>query len=413
LDFWPLARLGAAIDVPDWAGPIERPGARWLVLEKLPLVALAAGDCLMTLRTHFAVSEPLAWSGRIGNAAVSCVAYVVQFFYPANLAAIYPVPPGGPPAWKAAGAIAILAVVSGAAVIWRRRCPYGFVGWFWYLGMLSPVLELVRVADHARADRYMYLPGIGLYITLAWGAARLAHHLPKGRWILVAGAGLVIALLVPCAAWQTSFWYDDETLWTHALQCTTDNDLADICLGFALAQQGRHEEAVALYRHALTIKPNAFQAHVHLGASLSRLGRFDEAMEHLRRALEIDPRGVRAYLNIGQLLVFQGKFDEARAAFEQAIAIDPSSSDARNDLGWALFQQRKIDEAIPHYEAALAINPNLVIAHNNLAEALAARGQTDEARRHYRRALELDPNNSKARAELDKLQHGDAGAAGP
>ena len=150
-------------------------------LEKLPLVALAAGDCLMTLRTHVKGARAVPWSERIGNAAVSCVTYIVQFFYPVDLAAYYPTPPGGPPRVEGGRCDRDSGPSSAAAVIWRRRCPYGFVGWFWYLGMLFPVLGLLKVSGHVMADRYMYLPGIGLYIALAWGAARLAAAWPRGR----------------------------------------------------------------------------------------------------------------------------------------------------------------------------------------------------------------------------------------
>ncbi|HEY1786465.1 MAG TPA: hypothetical protein VGG30_12975, partial [Pirellulales bacterium] len=223
LDFWPLARIGAARHAPAWTAKIDRPGAVPLALEKLLLVALAAGDCLLTVRTHASGPQPLPWAVRAGNAAVACVNYIIQFFYPVDLAAFYPIPPGGPPIWKVAGAIAILAATSAAVVIWRRRCPYCFVGWFWYLGMLCPVLGLVEVADHAMADRYMYLPGIGLYIALAWGATRLAAGSLVGRWVLGVSAAMVTALLVGCATWQTSFWRDDETLWRHTLACTVDN----------------------------------------------------------------------------------------------------------------------------------------------------------------------------------------------
>jgi len=441
LDFWPLGRIGAASDTPEWTQKLERPGTLWLVVEKLPLLALAAADCLMTLRTHVTGGVALAWPERIGNAAVSCVTYVVQLFHPVDLVAFYPTPEGGPPAWKAIGAIALLAAVSAAAVIWRRRCPYLFVGWFWYLGMLSPVLGLIKVSDHVMADRYMYLPSIGLSIALAWGAARLVAGSPERRWALGASAVLAIALLVACADWQTSNWLDDETLWRHALACTPDNVKAEqnlaealdrqgrrdeaiaYCrlatqhaidcwpfngLGALLAREGKLDEAVAQYRQALAKNPDAYLVHVNLGAALARQEQFDEAKQHFDRALEINPRGIDACVSLSHLLIYQKKFDEARAALERAIAIDPYSSTARNDLGSAFFLEGKIDESIPHYEAALALDPRFVLAHNNLASALAARGRAKEAIGHYRRALELDPSNSEAHVELDKLLRADA-----
>ncbi|HEX4145236.1 MAG TPA: tetratricopeptide repeat protein [Pirellulales bacterium] len=404
LDYWPLAQLGRASDAPGWTASIERPSLRRLVGEVLPLVVLAGADCLMTLRTHYAAGKPLAWSERIGNAAISCVAYFAQFFCPVDLAAVYPFLPGGSPAWKVAGALAIVCTVSAAAVIWRRGCPYLFVGWFWFLGMLCPVLELVRVADHARADRYMYLPGIGLCIAVAWGASRLVARLPWGRWIAVGAAALVIPLLVVGATRQTSFWYDDETLWTHALECTSDNEIANLGLGHAIAQQGRLDEAIAFYQAALAVNPDSYNAHVYLGSTLSRFGRFKPAAEHLHRAIEIQPHGASAYLGLGHMLVYQGKYDEARDAFERVIAIEPNSSAAYNDLGSAFFLEGKIDESIPRFEAALAMNPMFVLARTNLAAALAAQGRLDDAISHYRQALKLDPNNPEARSELEKLQ---------
>ena len=440
LDFWPLGQFGSASDAPQWAQTVERPGALRLLLEKLPLLALSAGDCLMTLRTHVGGEAAVAWSVRIGNAAVACVKYVVQFFRPVDLAAFYPFPVDGLPTWNVAGAIAILAVASAAAVIWRRRCPYFFVGWFWYVGMLVPVLGLFQVVEISMADRYMYLPGIGLSIALTFGAARLAADPPERRWVAGACAGLVVALLVTCATWQTSNWYDDETLWRHALDCNPDNVKAEINLAETLDRQGRRDEAIAYYQHAqqhatdcwpfnglgtllaregkldeavaqyrqaLAKSPDALLVHINLGAALARQGRFDEAHEHFRRALEINPRGVQAHVGLAHLLVFQRKFDEAQAELERAIEIDPYSSAAYNDLGFALFLQGKIDESIRHYEAALAIDPNLVLAHGNLASALAARGRIDEAVLHYRRALELEPNNSENRAALDKLLRAD------
>jgi protein O-mannosyl-transferase len=412
LDFWPLGRLGMAGDLPNRTRSVPRPAVRWLVLEKIPLLALAVGDCFMTLRTHYATTAPLGWAGRIGNAAVSCVTYIEQFFYPLDLAAIYPLPPGGPSAWRASGAIAILAAASAAAVIYRRRCPYLFVGWFWFLGMLAPVLGIVRVADHAMADRYMYLPGIGLYIALAWGAARLAPSLPAGRWVLVGGSGLTVALLIVASILQASYWRDDETLFTHTLACTTDNATAEVLLGVALAQQERYDEAIALYRAALEIRPDWYEPHLHLGSALTRVGQYDEALEQLRQALENHPRPYRIYTTIGELLLVQQKFDEARAAFEQAIALEPGSIPAYNYLGISLFLQGKYDEAIVEYTKALQIDANFALGHLNLADALAAKGQFDQAILHCRRALEIDRNNPAAQAKLDALQRASQGRGG-
>jgi tetratricopeptide (TPR) repeat protein len=439
LDFWPLARFGAATDAPGWTRKIERPGNWRLVLEKLPLVALAVGACVMTMRTHARGHTPLAWSERIGNAAVSGVSYVAGLFYPVDLAAFYPAPAGGPPLWKVAGAIAFLAVVSAAAVIGRRRWPYCFVGWFWYLGMVSPVLGLLQFVAHVKADRYVYLPGIGLSVALAWGAVRFGAVSLERRFALAACAGLAIALLVACAVRQTSFWRDDETLWRHALACTTDNGKAEFGLadalarkgrpdeaivhflraqqhpvdsapfdnlGVLLAQMGRADEAIVQYRQALAMQPDLYATHVNLGLALLRQKQLDEATEHFDRALEINPLGVEAHCGRAHVLLLDERIDDARAEFEQAIAINPRHVVAHTDLARTLLRQGKIAESIRHCEAALAVDSRFLPAHVNLARALAASGQTDEAAAHYRQVLEIDPNNSVARRNLDNLRQG-------
>ncbi len=221
LDFWPLARMGAARDTPGWTQSVERPGILQLILEKLPLIALSAGDCLMTLRTHVHAGgwQTPAWSVRISNAATSCITYIGQFFYPVDLAVFYPYPKAGFPAWNVVSSLAILVVVSAVAVIWRRRCPYVFVGWFWFLGILSPVIGLVSVSDHAMADRYMYLPSIGLSIALTWGAVRFWPASLAWHRALAVGAALSIGFLAIYAVWQTSYWHDSETLWRAPWHC--------------------------------------------------------------------------------------------------------------------------------------------------------------------------------------------------
>ncbi|HEX4143303.1 MAG TPA: tetratricopeptide repeat protein [Pirellulales bacterium] len=446
LDFWPLARVGAAGETPRWTQTIDRPGLLRLVLEKLPLVAIAAGDCLMTLRTHATGAVVAPWRERIGNAAVSCVDYVFGFFYPVDLAAFYPLPPGGPPGWKVAAAATILAVASVAAVIWRRRCPYCFVGWFWYLGMVFPVLGVVNIGTLAMADRYTYLPSIGLCIAVAWGAKRLAAGSPGRRWLLGACAALAVAVLACCAGVQASYWRDDETLWRHALACTTDNAKAEYSmanvlarqgrrdaaivyyrraqqhgadplpynnLGLLLAQQGRLREAVAQYRQALAIDADSYMAHNNLGTALARQNQGDEARKHFRRALQINPRSATAHCGLAGLLLAEERIDEARVELKRAIELDPYSVVAHYNLGSTFLEQGDADAAIPHLETALSIQPNYTLAHINLARAFAIRGQSSQAVTHYRRALAIEPNNAEARDELDRLLRADSRPSRP
>ena len=333
-----------------------------------------------------------------------------------------------------------LAGVSTAAIVWRRRCPYCFCRlvlvfgrcccrcWVWFM-----------FAGHAMADRYMYLPGIGLYDRAGLGTARLAAGSPDGRWVLATCAAMAIAAAHRPVRWQTSFWRDDETLWRHALACTADNGKAEfgladalarqarstrrssifagpsnirtirrpsINLGVLLAQQGRLDEAIDQYRQALAIEPDSSGAHVNLGMALTRQQQFDEARDHFRRALEIDPLGLEARCCLGHLLLLEQRIDEARAEFEKAVATHPRCVAAHDDLAAILLRQGRMDASIRHSRAALALDPNFFRAHINLARALAASGQAAEAAAHYRRALELDPNNQVARRNLDDLLSG-------
>ena len=200
-------------------------------------------------------ADPLTLPERLANAAVSCVAYLGQLFVPVGLSPFYSHPEAGRPAWQVAAAVALLLAITAAAVIGRRAYPYFFVGWFWYVGMLVPVLGLTFVGVHARADRYTYLSQIGLYIALVWGAMRLGASWPARRWVFGIGSALMLAALMACTWRQTGYWQDDKTLWEHALACDPKNVTAHYILGIALAETDE-SGAVAQYRQALELGPN-------------------------------------------------------------------------------------------------------------------------------------------------------------
>jgi tetratricopeptide (TPR) repeat protein len=440
LDFWPLGRIGRANGIPAANALLQRPGALWLVLEKLPLMALAAVGALLALRTHAGGDVLIAaWPVRLSNAVVSSIVYIVQLFYPVNLAAFYPLVRTGLPAWQVFGAATILVTMSLAALLGHRRCQYVFVGWFWYLGMLVPVLGLINAGWYsAMADRYTYLSCIGLYVALAWGAERLVVGFPRRRLMLGTSAAIAIVALTACAIRQTTFWRDDETLWSHSLACTANNCEAEIGLaealrrrgdfeqamvhflyatrfgtdydafnglGRLLAQQNKLDEAIPQFRKALEMNPDAAQVHINLGLALMLKNQLRESQEHLRRALQIDPFDANAHCGLAHVLRRQGDVAGARSEFERAIEIEPQKAFAHFDLAALLVAQGEIDLAIQHLEAALAIEPRNVTGHIKLARALTARGRLAEAADHYRQANQLDPQNPLPREELNKLQH--------
>jgi protein O-mannosyl-transferase len=288
------------------------------------------------------------------------------------------------------------------------------------------------------ADRYMYLPGIGLYIVLAWGGARLAEKWPRQSWLLGTCGALAIVVFAICGVWQTSIWHDDVTMWRHALACApgtveAEGGLADALwrqgrledaiplyqrairhaedsvpltnFGMVLAQLGKLDEAAALLRRAVAVQPGSYNAQVDLGLVLTERRELKEAEEHLRRAVELNPRGASAHYGLARLLLLEGQVDEACQQFQRAIALNPVDPAIRSDLAAVLLKRGKIDEALAQLQAALAIDADSVMVHVNLARALAMRGQHSAALEHCHRALAIDPRNAVARAQLDELLH--------
>jgi tetratricopeptide (TPR) repeat protein len=428
LDYWPLGRF-----------PFRWP----LLIEKLPLFALAAVSCALTFAAQgesLALNEHLSWAWRIGNALISYVVYLGHFLYPAGLAALYPRTGPDLPLGKLCLAILILAGITAAAWIGRKKCPYLLVGWLWYLVMMAPVIGVVLVGLETMADRFTYLPQIGLAVALAYGAADALRFWPSRRSLGAAASALVLGIFMGAAWRQTSFWSDSQTLWTHTLACTSQNSAAHNAFANALVDGGRMDDAVAHYRKAIEIRPTYAAAHFNLGVALAGLGRPDEAVEqyretiaikpddakaqnnlgnaflawgqldramaHCREALKIDPDFAEAHYNLGNALFAGGRLDEAMAQYRSALASRPDFAEASYNLGLALVRRGRLDQAIAQYRQALAVRPDFAEVHNSLGLALASSGQCDEAAAHYRRALEIRPGFVEARNNLNRVRAG-------
>ncbi len=406
LDYWPLGRIGATTSRSREQSPLLRQGPsaiRRVLLEKLPWLALAAVSCTATYLAQSsagAVVQRLPFPSRIANALICYVAYLGQFFCPLGLAVFYPYLQNSLPIWKVIASLALLVGISLAAMAGRRKCPYLLVGWLWHLGMLVPVIGLVQVGSQAMADRYTYLPQIGLYIALAWGAERVSRHWPYRCWVVGAAAALAVMSLAWCAWQQASYWKNSETLWRHALACTSKNWLAEGNSAILLAGRGRVDEAIDHYLEALKIKPDYELAHSNLGVVLAGCGRVDEAIAHYHEALKITPDDALAHNNLGDALASQGRADEAIDHYQKALETKPDFAEAQYNLGVVLATHGRSDEAIDHYQKALKIKPDYAEAHSNLGAALAGRGRLDEAVAHYRRALEIKPDNAEIRNNL-------------
>jgi protein O-mannosyl-transferase len=403
LDYWPLNRLqadAAAEPVFQLAGQSV---PKRLVFEKLPLLGLAVASCVVTL---FAQSdaiqsfERIPLPLRVANALVSCVTYLGQMFWPSGLAVLYPFTARGVGVSGAVLSLVLLACISGGVFVLRRRRPYFLTGWLWYLIMLAPVIGIVQVGAQARADRYTYLPQIGLYLMLTWAAADLCAGWRHRRVVLGGGSAVILVALIFCARAQTVYWRNSELLWTHTLACTSGNFIGHSNLGNALLQKGHLDEAMVHYQQALQIKPDSAEIHNNLGNALLQKGDVDQAIAHCQQALQIKPDFAEAHNNLGNALLQKGKVDEAAAHCQQALQIKPDFAEAHNNLAMTLLKVGQVDEAIAHFQQALQIKPEYAEAHNNLGNVLLQQGNAKEAITHYQQALQIKPDYANAHINL-------------
>src|SRR5947208_404617 len=386
LDYWPLRRF----EQPSTKerNKISKFGSqlrvtRGLFLEKLPLLILSAGSCVITFvlqkRAAGAIPPlPLLW--RVQNAVASYVIYVWKTLWPTRLAVFYPHPNDTLATWEVMLAIELLPAITVAAIVFRRERPYLFTGWFWYVGMLVPVIGLVQVGEQGYADRYTYLPHIGLFLLAVWLAADVTA-VPQFRSRFTVVTALVIIIALAWTAFiQTSYWCNSETLWTHALAVTSDNDVAHNNLGYLCVDRGELDKAISHFQTALRIrstKPDPHYSvgsafmHVNLADALGRKGQPDEAMVHYEEAIKLQPSYADAYYNRGVILFAEGHIDEAMADWEKTLQIQPNDADAHTCLGNALLRRGSVKEAIAHYEKAIALAPEDPRSRINIAWVLA------------------------------------------
>ena len=365
LDVWPLGRVRFPADSSGrltWASLRDhRTVLARLVWEKLPLFVLAAASSVATLVAQHrwgavANLDAMPLDFRLANAVVSYVAYIANMLWPVRLSIFYPYP-DSLPGWQVFGSMLILIAVSAAAIRAARRKPYLAVGWLWYVGTLVPVIGLVQVGNQAMADRYTYVPLIGLFLMFGWGIPDLLERWPLRKIALPAAAGVVICACMVTARGQVQYWESDLSLWTRALEVTTRNHVAHNNLGTALASQGKVHEALAHYAESLRINPDNENAHYNIGVALDRQGRVADALAHYAEVLRLNPGNAEAHNNIGALFHQQGRIGEAVRHYREAVRRKPDYVHARQNLGNALASQGQVTEAIAHYTAALAISP--------------------------------------------------------
>ena len=435
LDYWPLNRISLSI--------LEKQGGLkilWkLTWEKFPLflltIVFSFTTYLTTGRTDAIASlETLPLWNRLVNALDSYATYIHKMVWPIDLTIFYPHPTETIAVSKTIGWFLLFFILTWFVMRRVRKQPYLGVGWFWYLGMLVPVIGLLQAGSQRMADRYTYLPLIGLFIIITWAIPDLLSRLPYRKAILITLSGSVLLILTIFASRQVSYWHNNVILYEHALKVTEKNYLAHTSLGIALFYEGEIKKAISHYYKSIQIRPDYVQTHYALGVALNQQGDFEEAMSHFSKALEIKPNHIDTQLNLGltffklgnleqairqfsNLLTYQpdnkralynlalglsqqGKTREAIVRYHQTLSAQPDFPGVHNNLGNIYMKQEKFKQAIEEFELELELNPKDHRAHNNLGISYNEVGRLNDAILEYKKALEIKPNYSRAHYNL-------------
>ena len=396
LDYWPLNRF-------------ENHRVWPLVREKLPFFLLAAASSVVTFVVQrsigtVATTTTLPMGARLENALVSYAAYLGKLLFPTNLAVIYPYPNTLQwPLWNLILAGLLLLGISVVVITLRRRQPWLLVGWLWFVGTLVPVIGLVQVGLQAMADRFSYVPSIGLFISLSWGAWAFTKGW-RHQVVAVSGAATVAMVLCAGLVWrQAGYWKNTGTLFQHAIDATKNNYIACSNLGDYELAQGHYDEAINLYRETIRLMPGYQLAYAPLGVALCKTGRLAEGIQELQLAVKLEPDSAQIHANLADALVQDGQGGNAVKEYKEAIRLDPDDLDARNLLGVLLENAGHLDEAIQQFEEVIRRNPAYVRAYNNLGLALESQGRLDQAFAEFTKAVQLDPHDAKGHFNLGMI----------
>lgn len=410
LDYWPLQRIPSQSKVDALQSPHTCSMASLfpLLAEKIPFFVLSFMVCAVTflVQKHGEAVEtiqnrPLA--DRIGNALISYCRYLEKTFWPVDLAVLYP-HPGAWPVTQVAAAAVFLAGLSLAVILFRRRHAYWLTGWFWFLGTLVPVIGLVQVGLQAMADRYTYLPSLGVLILVVWGAWELLRAVPNGSTIMALAALITVVMSGILTRHQLAYWHDSESLFRHAIAVTGPNAVAQYNLGVALDKQDCRSQAIDEYRKVIRLQPENTSALLNLGKDLDSQGDTDEAMAEYREVIRLEPANAKAHNNLGIALFKQGRTPEATAELQAAVQLAPNDAQVHNSLAAALYTAGQEDGAVEEFEAAVKLDPDYAEAHFNLGCVLAHRGQKVQAVSQFQTALRLKPSYREATEQLNKLR---------
>jgi len=400
LDFWPLERFktpaGRVVKGPQWRLTVLR-----LILEKTPFFVLSAIASWVTVLAQLskgAVAAPEVYplAQRVANAAVSYVSYLGKTIWPHPLVVFYPYRTLIAH-WQFIAALLLITAVTALVLIGFRKHSFLIVGWLWYLGTLVPVIGLVQVGDQAMADRYTYIPLIGIFILIAWGGAEILKNRRYKAFVCAAASAVIFPILMVLTWVQISYWSDGITLFRHAAGIFENSWVLHNNLGAALHRKGNSAAAIQQFKITLDLSPGNADAHYNLGVLFGNQGKPVQAVAHYRKTLQMKPDHLEALNNLGgELIVRGGDAAEGIKYCQRALEIDPEHANAHSNIAVALTAAGKVDEAIEHYRQALGLMPGNVKLQHALGNLLVQKGRLQEAKNYYARALELDPESEKA-----------------
>jgi tetratricopeptide (TPR) repeat protein len=411
LDFWPLKRF----QYKEEYGLLPYKGAYYsfkgnyrLIVEKIPLFIPVVISCILTFfaqKSDSAVKAlvVLPLKTRITNALVSYVSYIKKTIWPHKLSVFYPHPGKTLPSWQIVGAILLIVVVCFIAIRSSKKYPYMAVGLFWYLGTLVPVIGLVQVGDQAMADRYTYVPLIGIFIAISWGASDMLKKWNYRNIFLCISAVTVLFAFTARTFSQTSHWKSGITLFEHAIKITENNYIAHNNLATSLGSIDL-DRAISHYKEALKIFPNYAIALENLGIALSKKGNYDEAVLYLTKALKVNPQKTDTRMKLANVLFLQAIPEKAISQYKEILNTDSKNADAHYNLANIMLKQGKLKESFIHYAEAIKIKPDYVQAYNKIGLILFKQGKFGNAKVFFSKALEIDPDCSEAHKNLEILK---------
>lgn len=411
LDVWPFHRLRAWGSRPhtDGSGEIRALPVGKALLEKVPLLALTVCSSVLAVVAQsrggaMTPLEGLSFASRISSAFFAYTMYLWKTVYPLHLAVIYPHPDGGHGMWRSLLSAMFLAVVTALAVMKWKKAPFFPVGWLWFLGTLVPVIGLVQVGKQYMADRYMYIPHIGLFVILVWGIDALTEGWPgRGMW-LKASSAVVVAGMIFLSRTQVGYWRDTSALFRHALQTTKNNWVAAYFLGLEMERQGKIDEAIGHFADSARFKPLFFEVRLNMGNALLKEKRIDEAIEYYAEAWNLRPQDPALPFNLGLAYWQKGDMANSELYFRIALQLKNDHVKAHTSLGTLLYRRGSLEEALTHLEASLRIDPSNPKVHALVADISRRQGKMEKAAFHYREALRLQPGMPEAQSGLSEIR---------